>query len=345
MIDAPYKFSVAPMMDWTDRHCRVFHRLLSQRARLYTEMVTAEAILHGKRDKLLAFDPVEQPLVLQLGGSDPAKLAAAAVIGESYGYNEINLNVGCPSDRVQGGNFGACLMAEPNLVAACVAAMKAAVNVPVTVKCRIGIDDQDSEADFERFVMTVADAGCDVFTVHARKAWLQGLSPKENREIPPLDYARVYRLKAAHPALTVVINGGIATLEDASVHLNYVDGVMLGRAAYQTPWLLAEVDRVFFGSEGEVRSRDGILNELVPYVARHIESGGRLHNVARHVLGIYHGEPGGRAFRRHLSENGVGQGAGVGVFEEAIAIAGQGRQKRDRSIGARLQPVSEGSAL
>ena len=308
-------------------------------------MVTAEAILHGKRDKLLAFDPVEQPLVLQLGGSDPAKLAAAAVIGESYGYNEINLNVGCPSDRVQGGNFGACLMAEPNLVAACVAAMKAAVNVPVTVKCRIGIDDQDSEADFERFVMTVADAGCDVFTVHARKAWLQGLSPKENREIPPLDYARVYRLKADHPALTVVINGGIATLEDASVHLNYVDGVMLGRAAYQTPWLLAEVDRVFFGSEGEVRSRDGILNELVPYVARHIESGGRLHNIARHVLGIFHGEPGGRAFRRHLSENGVGQSAGVGVFKEAIAIAGQGRQQRDRSIGARLQPVSEGSAL
>jgi tRNA-dihydrouridine synthase A len=333
------------MMDWTDRHCRVFHRLLSRRARLYTEMVTAEAILHGKRDKLLAFDPVEHPLALQLGGSDPAKLAAAAVIGESYGYGEINLNVGCPSDRVQGGNFGACLMAEPNLVAACIAVMKAAVKVPVTVKCRIGIDDQDSEADFEQFVLTVADAGCEVFAVHARKAWLQGLSPKENREIPPLDYARVYRLKAAHPELTVVINGGISTLEEASGHLNYVDGVMLGRAAYQTPWLLAQVDRIFFGHEGEVRSRAGVLSELVPYVARHIESGGRLHNVVRHVLGVYHGESGGRAFRRHLSERGVGRAAGIHVLQEAIAIAEEGRHRRDRLAQERRDVMSEGSAL
>ena len=331
------------MMDWTDRHCRVFHRLLSRRARLYTEMVTAEAILHGKRDRLLVFDPVEHPVVLQLGGSDPAKLAAAAVIGEAYGYDEINLNVGCPSDRVQGGNFGACLMAEPNLVAACVAAMRDAVQIPVTVKCRIGIDDQDSEADFERFIMTVADAGCSVFIVHARKAWLQGLSPKENREIPPLDYGRVYRLKAAHSNLTIVINGGIATLAAAQDHLLHVDGVMLGRTAYQTPWVLADVDRLFFGEITAPRSRADILNALLPYTARHIAGGGRLHNIARHILGIYHGEPGGRAFRRHLSEQGVGREAGLQVLEAAIALAAEARHKRERAADSRLQPV-EGNA-
>ncbi len=331
------------MMDWTDRHCRVFHRLLSRRARLYTEMVTAEAILHGRRDRLLVFDPVEHPVVLQLGGSDPVKLAAAAVIGEAYGYDEINLNVGCPSDRVQGGNFGACLMAEPNLVAACVAAMRDAVQIPVTVKCRIGIDDQDSEADFERFIMTVADAGCSVFIVHARKAWLQGLSPKENREIPPLDYGRVYRLKAAHSNLTIVINGGIATLAEAQDHLQHVDGVMLGRAAYQTPWVLADVDRLFFGEITAPRSRADILNALLPYTARHIAGGGRLHNIARHILGIYHGEPGGRAFRRHLSEQGVGREAGLQVLEAAIALAAEARHKRERAADSRLQPV-EGNA-
>ncbi len=345
VINEPYKFSIAPMMDWTDRHCRMFHRLLTRRARLYSEMVTAEAILHGKRDKLLAFDPVEHQVVLQLGGSDPAKLAAAAVIGEAYGYDEINLNVGCPSDRVQGGNFGACLMGEPTLVAACVSAMRSAVQVPVTVKCRIGIDEQDSEADLERFIMTVADAGCQVFAIHARKAWLQGLSPKENREIPPLDYARVYRLKASHPDLTIAINGGIETLEQATGHLRYVDGVMLGRAAYQTPWILEEVDRTFFGDIGVPRTRADILSALVPYAARHIGGGGHLHNVARHVLGIYHAEPGGRAFRRHLSERGVGPGAKVSVLEEAIAIAEEAREKRLRMAQNQITALSEGSAL
>ena len=345
MINEPYKFSVAPMMDWTDRHCRMFHRLLTRRARLYSEMVTAEAILHGKRDKLLMFNPGEQPVALQLGGSDPVKLAAAAVIGEAYGYDEINLNVGCPSDRVQGGNFGACLMGEPALVAACVSAMRTAVQIPVTVKCRIGIDEQDSEADLERFIMTVADAGCQVFAIHARKAWLQGLSPKENREIPPLDYARVYRLKASHPDLTIAINGGIETLAQATGHLRYVDGVMLGRTAYQTPWILEEVDRTFFGEIGVARTRAEILSAIVPYAACHIEGGGRLHNVARHVLGIYHAEPGGRAFRRHLSERGVGPGAKVSILEEAIAIAEEAREKRHRMAQNQITALSEGSAL
>ncbi|MEQ1615276.1 MAG: tRNA dihydrouridine(20/20a) synthase DusA [Hyphomicrobiaceae bacterium] len=324
-----HKFCVAPMMDWTDRHCRVFHRLLTARALLYTEMVTAEAILHGKRDQLLGFDESEHRIALQLGGSDPAKLAAAASIGEQWGYDEINLNVGCPSDRVQGGNFGACLMAEPALVAACVAAMQAAVTVPVTIKCRIGIDDQDTEADFERFIKTVADAGCRIFIVHARKAWLQGLSPKENREIPPLDYDRVHRLKLAHPELTVVINGGIGDLDQAAGHLAHVDGTMIGRAAYQTPWLLADVDQHLFGAPPSTRTRGDMLRQLIPYIERHIAGGGRLHNVARHVLGIYHGEPGGRAFRRHLSEQGVRVGAPTAVLEEAIVIAESALRKSD----------------
>ncbi len=327
------------MMDWTDRHCRAFHRLLTRRALVYSEMVTADAIVHGKRDRLLGFDASERPLALQLGGSDPAKLAAAAAIGEQWGYDEINLNVGCPSDRVQGGNFGACLMAEPSVVAACIAAMREAVRIPVTVKCRIGIDDQDAEADFERFILAVADAGCSVFIVHARKAWLQGLSPKENREIPPLDYPRVYRLKQAHPGLTVVINGGIETLEDAQGHLAHVDGVMIGRAAYQTPWLLADVDHRVFGDPPFKLTRGDVLRQLLPYVERHIAGGGRLHNVVRHVLGIYHGEPGGRAFRRHLSVQGVQPDAGIKVLEEAIALAEAARHKaearsRERNLAA-----------
>ena len=312
-----HKFSVAPMMDWTDRHCRVFHRLLSSRALLYTEMVTAEAILHGKRDQLLGFSEIEHPVALQLGGSDPGKLAAAACIGAGYGYDAINLNVGCPSDRVQGGNFGACLMAEPNLVADCVAAMRAAVRIPVTVKCRIGIDDQDSEGDLDRFVAAVSAAGCRTFIVHARKAWLKGLSPKENREIPPLDYNRVHRLKAARPELDIVINGGMVTLDAAEAELAQVDGVMLGRAAYQTPYLLADIDRRFFGSRDCALSRDDVLDRLMPYAARHIAGGGRLNNITRHILGLYHGMPGARAFRRHLSENAVRTGAGVEVLEEA----------------------------
>lgn len=291
------------MMDWTDRHCRVFHRALSRAAYLYTEMVTAEAVLHGDRDRLLGFDPCEHPLALQLGGSDPAKLRDAALIGCDFGYHEINLNVGCPSDRVQGGNFGACLMADPSLVARCVAAMRAAVDVPVTVKCRIGIDDQDAETDFTRFIATVADAGCQLFIVHARKAWLQGLSPKQNREVPPLDYDRVYRLKAARPELTIIINGGIETLEQADHHLAHVDGVMLGRAAYQTPWLLAEVDQRLYGSTDPMVTRAAVLEHMAVYADAHVARGGRLNNVSRHLLGLYHGEPGGRLFRRHIAES------------------------------------------
>jgi tRNA-dihydrouridine synthase A len=320
MTDQVHKFCIAPMMDWTDRHCRVFHRQLTQRALLYTEMVTVEAVLHGKRDQLLGFSDIEHPIALQLGGADPAKLAAAAEIGAGFGYDEINLNVGCPSDRVQSGRFGACLMAEPELVAECVRAIARVVSVPVTVKCRIGIDDQDSEADFQRFIETVADAGCRVFIVHARKAWLSGLSPKENREVPPLDYARVYRLKAARPDLRVVLNGGIETLAACAGHLQHVDGIMLGRAAYQTPYLLADVDRVLFGVDAEPISRSAALEAMLPYVEAHLARGGRLNNVTRHILGLYHGEPRARVFRRHLSENAVGGTAGIEVLRDAIAL-------------------------
>jgi tRNA-dihydrouridine synthase A len=309
------------MMDWTDRHCRFFHRLLSARALLYTEMVTADAVLHGDRDRLLGFSAEEHPVALQLGGSDPGKLAEAAAIGEGYGYDEINLNVGCPSDRVQQGRFGACLMAEPELVALCVAAMAARVGVPVTVKCRIGIDDQDGEAELERFVGAIAAAGCRTVIVHARKAWLDGLSPKENRDIPPLDYARVYRLKAAHPGLEIAINGGIASLEEAAGHLQHVDGVVLGRAAYQNPYLLAQVDRCLFGADLEPASRRAIVEALLPYAESHVRAGGRLNNIARHVLGLYRGRPRARLFRRHLAEQAVRDGAGARVLREAMRIA------------------------
>lgn len=309
------------MMDWTDRHCRHFHRLMTRHALLYTEMVTADAVIHGDRARLLGFSAEERPLALQLGGSDPAKLGEAASIGEARGYNEVNLNVGCPSDRVQEGRFGACLMAEPDLVAACFAAMQKRVSIPVTIKCRIGIDDQDSETDFQRFIDAVAGAGCTTFVVHARKAWLRGLSPKENREIPPLDYARVYRLKAARPELTIVINGGIANLDEASRHLEHVDGVMLGRAAYQDPYLLTEVDRRLFGDATPVASRRDVLERLMPYAEQHVARGGRLNNVTRHILGLYHGVPRARQFRRHLSENAVREGATVDVLAEAMRIA------------------------
>jgi tRNA-dihydrouridine synthase A len=308
------------MMDWTDRHCRFFHRLLTRRALLYTEMITAEAVLHGDRDRLLGFSPEEHPVALQLGGSDPARLAEAAAIGEGYGYDEINLNVGCPSDRVQEGRFGACLMAEPGLVARSVAAMQARVRVPVTVKCRIGIDEQDSEADLERFVAAVAGAGCRTFIVHARKAWLQGLSPKENREVPPLDHGRVRRLKAAHPDLEIVGNGGIGSLAEAEAHLAHVDGVALGRAAYQKPCLLAEVDRRLFGAAEALPARRAVLEALAVYAGRHIAGGGRLNNVTRHILGLYHGLPRGRAFRRHLSQHAPSATAGVEVLLQAIDI-------------------------
>jgi len=307
------------MMEWTDRHCRYFHRVLSRRALLYTEMVTSAAVIHGKRDRLLGFDPAEHPVALQLGGSDPRELAEAARIGAAYGYDEINLNVGCPSDRVQAGRFGACLMAEPALVADCVAAMRAAVAAPVTVKCRIGIDEQDGEADLTRFVETVAAAGCAVFIVHARKAWLQGLSPKQNRELPPLDYERVYRLKAARPDLTVVLNGGIATLDEAEAHLAHVDGVMLGRAAYQSPALLAEVDRRLFGDKPEALDIAGVLGRMAPYIAAELAKGERLSAITRHIVGLVQGVPGARAFRRHLTEAATRPGAGLEVLEDALA--------------------------
>ncbi len=322
------------MMDWTDRHCRVFHRILSRHARLYTEMVTADAVLRGDRERLLAFSPVEHPVALQLGGSDPAKLAEASAIGEGFGYDEINLNVGCPSDRVQEGRFGACLMAEPQLVADCVAAMRSRVAVPVTVKCRIGIDQQDQEQDLARFVETVSEAGCRVFIVHARKAWLKGLSPKENREIPPLDYQRVYRLKAARPDLTIVVNGGIDTLDAAATHLDHLDGVMLGRAAYHTPFILAAVDRCIFGQPDADVSRDDALFALLPYVERHLASGGRLNNVVRHILGLYQGQPGARRFRRHLSENAVRAGAGVEILREAAALVANHRDRHGSAHAA-----------
>jgi tRNA-dihydrouridine synthase A len=309
------------MMDWTDRHCRAFHRLMTRHALLYTEMVTAAAVLHGDRVRLLAHNDSDRPVALQLGGSEPAALAEAAAIGEGFGYDEINLNIGCPSDRVQEGRFGACLMAEPELVAQCVAGMQRRVSIPVTVKCRIGIDAQDSEADLQCFIDAVANAGCRTVIVHARKAWLDGLSPKENREIPPLDYDRVYRLKASRPELAIVINGGIEDLDAAAEHLHHVDGVMLGRAAYQTPYILAEVDRRFFDETVSPLSRAEIIERLLPYAQSHVAAGGRLNNIARHVLGLYHGQPRARAFRRHLSERAVKDGAGVEVLIEALRIA------------------------
>jgi tRNA-dihydrouridine synthase A len=307
------------MMDWTDRHCRFFHRQLTRRALLYTEMITAQAVRHGDRARLLGFDPHETPVALQLGGSDPALLAEAARWGEDFGYAEINLNVGCPSDRVREGRFGACLMAEPALVAACFAAMRAAVSIPVTIKCRIGIDDQDSEAALDHFVHTVAAEGCRTFIVHARKAWLKGLSPKENREVPPLDYDRVYRLKSIHHDLNIIINGGITSNESVKEHLDDVDGVMLGRAAYQQPWLLASVDREIFGDGPPVASRAEAVDRMRPYIAEELARGSWLSRITRHMLGLYHGEPGGRLWRRVLSEEASRPGAGLEVVDRALA--------------------------
>ena len=319
-----YRFSVAPMMDWTDRHCRVFHRLMTRRARLYTEMLTTGAILHGDRARLLGFDPSEHPVALQLGGSDPRDLATAAVIGEEFGYDEINLNVGCPSDRVKDGRFGACLMAEPALVADGVAAMKRAVKIPVTVKCRIGIDDQDPEVALDVLARGVIAVGADALIVHARKAWLNGLSPKENRDIPPLDYDRVYRLKAALPNVPVIINGGIAGIAEARRHLSHVDGVMLGRAAYQDPWRLLSVDAELFGEVAPYAGMKDVFEAMLPYIEDQLARGTRLHSITRHFVGAFHGIPGARAFRRHLAENGVRQGAGIDVLRDAIALVGVG---------------------
>jgi tRNA-dihydrouridine synthase A len=312
------------MMDWTDRHCRYFHRLLAPHARLYTEMVHAHAVLRGDRARLLGFDPAEHPVALQLGGSEPALLAEVARIGADFGYDEINLNVGCPSDRVQAGRFGACLMREPGLVADCVAAMRDAVpgTVPVTVKCRIGVDEQDEDAGFLAFVERVAAAGCRVFLVHARKAWLKGLSPKENREIPPLNHPRVHRLKRERPDLVVVANGGIASVEGALAALVHVDGVMIGRAAYHEPWLLAELEQALCGTKPP--TREAVLAALAPYAARVIAGGGRLHHVVRHVVGLYQGRHGARAFRRVLSEGAQRPGADWRVVEAALAALRDG---------------------
>jgi tRNA-dihydrouridine synthase A len=317
--DQSRRFSVAPMMEWTDRHCRVFHRQLTRRARLYTEMVTAAAVLHGSRQRLLGFSAVEHPVGLQLGGCEPAALAQAARIAEDLGYDEINLNVGCPSDRVQGGRFGACLMRTPDVVGACVAAMKQTVRVPVTVKCRLGVDEQDPENALNALAETVVAAGVDGLVVHARKAWLEGLSPKENRDVPPLDYGRVYRLKAAFPDLPISINGGIASLEDARAHLVHVDGVMVGRAAYQNPELLLGVDPALFGEPAPAENGGAALEAFIPYVAARLAEGERLHAMTRHLLGLFAGLPGARAYRRHLATEAVKPGAGLPVLLDALA--------------------------
>ncbi|WP_333824851.1 tRNA dihydrouridine(20/20a) synthase DusA [Pinisolibacter sp.] len=324
MTDA-LRFSVAPMMDWTDRHCRVFHRHLTKRAALFTEMVTAPAVIHGDRDRLLGFSDVEHPVVCQLGGSDPAQLAESARIVEGYGYDRIDLNCGCPSDRVQSGSFGACLMAEPDLVAECVAAMKRAVAIPISVKCRIGIDEADPRVMLPTFVEKIVGANVDSLTVHARKAWLQGLSPKENRSVPPLDYGLVYDVKRAHPHLHVAINGGIRSLDEAEALLApqpdgvTLDGVMLGRAAYETPDLLAAVDRRIFGDTAPDADPFAVVAAMEPYIAEVLAGGGKLSHVTRHMLGLFAGRPGARAWRRILTVRSVQPGAGLEVLREALA--------------------------
>jgi tRNA-dihydrouridine synthase A len=322
------------MIDWTDRHCRFFHRLLTRRALLYTEMITANAIIHGDHRRLLRYDPAEHPVALQLGGADPAALATAARVGADYGYDEINLNVGCPSDRVQGGAFGACLMAKPELVGDCVAAMKAAVSIPVTVKCRIGIDDQDPEQALDALTACVRAAGVDALIVHARKAWLQGLSPKENREIPPLDYDRVFRLKAANRDLPVVLNGGLRDLEEAASHLGAVDGVMLGRAAYQDPWRLLAVDPLFYDAPAPFTDPHDVAEAMIPYIARELEQGVRLYAIVRHMLGLFHAVPGARAFRRHLATAGTRSDADVAIFREALAHVDPQRRAEAAAVSA-----------
>jgi tRNA-dihydrouridine synthase A len=308
------------MMEWTDRHCRFFHRLLTRRALIYTEMITTGAVLHGDRTRLMAFAPAEHPVALQLGGCDPQALARCARIAEDFGYDEVNLNVGCPSERVQEGRFGACLMAEPALVGDCVAAMRAAAKPPVTVKCRIGIDDQDPEEALEALTCAVDAAGVAALIVHARKAWLEGLSPRENRDVPPLDYARVYRLKAAHPGLCIVLNGGIADLDQAAAHLTRVDGVMMGRAAYQEPWRLLTVDPALFGEGALFSSPKAAAEAFIPYIERELARGTRLNAVTRHVLGLFRGVPGARAFRRHLATEAVRPGATAATFRAALAL-------------------------
>lgn len=316
-----HRFCVAPMMDGTDRHCRYFHRLLTKRARLYTEMITADAIVRGNPRRHLDFDASEHPVALQFGGSDPEMLARAARMGEEWGYDEANLNVGCPSDRVQSGAFGACLMKTPALVADCVAAMRAAVKIPVTVKCRIGVDDQDPEESLPAFVETVAATGCDVFIVHARMAWLEGLSPKENREIPPLRPELAVKLKRERPDLTVVINGGIKSIDEAEAFLETFDGAMLGRAAYNEPCMLVDVDRRLFGDDGAAITREDAARAMIPYVQRMAREGVKPHHVTRHMLGLFHGRPGARTWRRILSAHGTA--TAPDVIERALAAVAQ----------------------
>jgi tRNA-dihydrouridine synthase A len=315
-----HRFSIAPMMEWTDRHCRFFHRILTRNALLYSEMITTGAVLRGDRARLLGFDPAEHPVAVQLGGSDPRVLAECARICADLGYEEINLNVGCPSDRVREGRFGACLMAEPQLVGECVAAMKASVRIPVTVKCRIGIDQQDPEESLDTLTRAVVAAGVDALIVHARKAWLDGLSPRENRDIPPLDYERVYRLKRANPNLHISINGGIGTVEQAVEHLAHVDGVMMGRAAYQEPWRLLGVDTLLYGTPTSLSSPKEAIEAFIPYAERELAAGTRLHSMTRHMLGLFHGVPGARAFRRHIATQAVKPGAGIAVLREAVDL-------------------------
>lgn len=313
------RLSVAPMLDWTDRHCRYFHRLLSSQTLLYTEMVTTGAIIHGKGD-FLAYNEEEHPVALQLGGSNPADLATCAKLAAERGYDEVNLNVGCPSDRVQNGRFGACLMAEPELVAECVAAMKEVVDVPVTVKTRIGIDDQDSYEFLTRFVSLVSEkAGCEQFTIHARKAWLSGLSPKENREIPPLDYPRAYQIKKDFPHLQIAVNGGVKTLEESLEHLKHLDGVMIGREAYQNPYILAQVDQLIFGLDTPVKKRKQVVEEMYPYIEQQLANGSYLGHISRHMIGLFQAMPGARQWRRYISENAHKKGAGIEVLETALA--------------------------
>lgn len=311
-------FSVAPMLDWTDRHCRFFHRLLSKNSLLYSEMVTTGALIHADPHRFLHKDSAENPVAFQLGGSNPRDLALCAKMIEDYGYDEVNLNVGCPSDRVQNGRFGACLMAEPELVAECVAAMNQAVNIPVTVKSRIGIDDRDSYEELVHFIDTVAKAGCETFIVHARKAWLSGLSPKQNRDVPPLRYDIVYALKQQFPQLNIIINGGITTLEQAETMLTQVDGVMVGREAYHNPYLLAEVDQRFYGANYPSMSRQQVVELLIPYIQTQLANGVRLNSIARHILGLFHGEYGARLWRRHISENSCRAGATEQVILDAL---------------------------
>ena len=314
------RFCVAPMMEWTDRHCRYFHRLLTRRTLLYTEMITTGAVIRGDRGRLLGFDPAEHPIAVQLGGCDPRALAESARICADLGYDEINLNIGCPSDRVQEGRFGACLMAEPELVGACVGAMKGAVAVPVTVKCRLGVDDQDPEHALAALAAAVEAAGVDALIVHARKAWLTGLDPKQNREIPPLDHDRVYRLKLAHPRLEILLNGGIETLEQAKRHLAHVDGAMMGRAAYREPWRLLDVDPALFDTAAPFATPKAAASALIPYIERALARGSRLHSIVRHLHGLFHAVPGARAFRRHLATAAVKPGAGPEVVADALAM-------------------------